>query len=58
MVTPDDWRVEPVLVHLSLSRPPRQKLRILRAQHLIADCATVADVAQHVELGALVPEQR
>ena len=58
MVTPDGWRVEPILVQRHLSRPPRQMLRVRNGTYLIADCATVAEVARHVDLAALVPEQR
>jgi hypothetical protein len=33
-------------------------LRVRKGSYLIADCATVAEVARHVDLAALVPEPR
>ena len=58
MVTPDGWRVEPVVVQVSLSRPGRQVLRVKRGRYWVADCRSVAEVAKHVDLAELVPEQR
>ena len=58
MVTPDGWRVEQILVQRHLSRPAKPMLRVRKGSYLIADCATVAEVAQHVDLAALVAEQR
>lgn len=57
-MTLDGWRVEPVLVQRALTRPPRQMLRVRRGSYFVADCASVAEVAQHVDLASLVPEQR
>jgi hypothetical protein len=58
MVTPDAWRVEPVAVQVSLARPGRQMLRVKRGRYWVADCRTVDEVAKHVDLAELVPEQR
>lgn len=58
MVTPDGWRVEPVLVQVLLARPGRQMLRVKRGRYLVADCRSVEEVAKHVDLAELVAEQR
>jgi hypothetical protein len=58
MVSPDGYRVEQVTVQKSLRRPPRPMLRVRRGTYFVADCATVAEVARHVDLATLVPEQR
>ena len=58
MVTPDGWRVEQILVQRHLSRPAKPMLRVRKGSYLIADCATIAEVARHVDLAALVPDQR
>ena len=55
---PDGVRVERILVQRHLDRPPREMLRVRRGRCLVADCATVAEVAQLVDLATLVPEQR
>lgn len=57
MVSPDGYRVERVVVRRSLQRPPREMLRVRHGTYLVADCATVAGVAQHVDLATLAPEQ-
>jgi hypothetical protein len=58
MVSPDGYRVEQVTVQKSLSRPPRTMLRVRKGTYLIRDCASVAEVAQLVDLARLMPEQR
>ena len=58
MVTPDGWRIEPVVVQVSLARRGRQMLRVKRGRYCIADCRSAAEVASHVDLAELVPEQR
>jgi hypothetical protein len=58
MVTPDGWRGEPVVVQVSLARPGRQLLRVKRGPYFIADCQSIDEVAQHVDLASLVPAQR
>ena len=55
---PDGVRVERILVQRHLDRPARKMLRVRRGTYLVADCATVAEVAQLVDLATLVPEQR
>jgi hypothetical protein len=57
MVSPDGHRVEQVLVQRLLSRPPKPYLRVRHGSYFVADCATVAEVAQLVDLASLVPEQ-
>jgi hypothetical protein len=47
-----------VLVQRSLSRPPKPYLRVRHGSYFVADCATVEEVAQLVDLTSLVPEQR
>ena len=51
----DAHRVEPILVQRSLSRPPRPALRITFRKYHIADCETVYEVSEHVDLAALEP---
>lgn len=58
MVSPDGYRVEQVTVQRQLGRPPRMMLRVRKGSYFVADCATVAEVAQYVDLDTLVPEQR
>jgi hypothetical protein len=58
LVGPDGVRVERILVQRHLDRPAREMLRVRRGTYLITDCASVAEVAQHVDLATLVPEQR
>ncbi len=58
MVTPDGWRVEHVVVQVSLARPAQQMLRVKRGRYWVADCRSVAAVVKHVDLAKLVPEQR
>jgi hypothetical protein len=53
MVSADGYRVEAILVQRSLRRPARPYLRVTWRGRLIANCATVAEVAQHVELDSL-----
>jgi hypothetical protein len=58
MVTADGWRVETVVVQVSLARPGQQMLRVKRGPYWVADCRSIDEVAQHVDLAALVPAQR
>ena len=58
LVGPDGVRVERIQVQRHLDRPAREMLPVRRGSYLVADCATVAEVAQHVDLATLVPEQR
>ena len=55
MVSGDGYRVEPILEQRSLRRPPRAALRITSRGTWIADCATVYEVEQHVDLATLEP---
>lgn len=41
-----------------LDRPPVTMLRVRHGTYLVADCRTVEEVAQLVDLKSLVPEQR
>ena len=54
-VSSDGYRVEQVRAQQSLLRPSRPLLRVTWRGSHIADCATVRDVAQLVELATLVP---
>lgn len=58
MVSPDGHRIEQVLVQRSLSRPPKPYLRVRHGVYFVADCTTVDEVAQLVDLASLVPESR
>lgn len=58
MVSPDGYRVEQIVVHKHLDRPPKTMLRVRRGTYLVADCHTVAEVAQHVDLASLIPDAR
>ena len=51
-------RVEHILVTRHLQRPARQMLRVRKRGYLVADCESVTEVAEHVDLATLVPEQR
>ena len=53
MVSADGYRIEPILIQRSLQRPPRAALRVTWRGRWIADCATVQEVATHVDLGSL-----
>jgi hypothetical protein len=58
LVGRDGMRAERVLVQRHPDRPAGEMLRVRRASYLVADCATVAEVSELVDLAALVPEQR
>jgi hypothetical protein len=58
MVTPHGWRVEPVVVQMSLARPGRQRLRVKRGRYFVADCRSIDEVTQHVDLSQLMPSAR
>src|SRR5215218_9247588 len=58
LVSPDGYRVERILVRRTLDRPAREMLRVRHGTYFVADCTTVAEVAQLVDLASLVPEQR
>lgn len=58
MVSANGYRVEQITVQKHLSRPPKTVLRVRRGTYLVADCRTVEEVAQLVDLATLVPEQR
>jgi hypothetical protein len=58
LIGPGGVRVERILLQRHLNRPAREMLRVRRDSYLVADCATVAEVAQLVDLATLVPEQR
>jgi hypothetical protein len=45
-----------ILLQRSLRRPPRQYLRVTWRGYFVADCASVAEVARHVDLAALEDE--
>jgi hypothetical protein len=53
MVSADGYRVEPILVQRSLRRPPRPFLGVTWRGRWIADCATVYEVSEHVDLATL-----
>jgi hypothetical protein len=55
MVSAHGYRVEPILVQRSLRRPPQPALRITWRGYHIADCATVYEVGEHVDLASLEP---
>ncbi len=55
MVSADGYRVEPILIQRSLRRPPRPALRITWRGYHVADCETVHEVSEHVDLEALEP---
>ena len=57
LVGPDGVRVERILVLRHLDRPAREMLRVRRGTYHVADCATVAEVAQLVDLATLFAEQ-
>ena len=46
MVSPDGYRVEQIAVQRDLRRPPKVMLRVRRGSYLVADWATVAEVAK------------
>ena len=54
----DGMRVERILVQRHFDRSAREMLRVRRGRYLVADCATVDEVARLVDLATLVPEQR
>ena len=58
LVGPDGVRVKRILVQRHLNRPAREMLRVRLGTYLVADCATLAEVAKLVDLATLVPEQR
>jgi hypothetical protein len=58
MSGPAGYRVERILVQRHFDRPAREMLRVCRGTHLVADCASVAEVAELVDLASLIPEQR
>ena len=55
MVSADGYRVEQITVQRSLRRPPRQALRITWRGYYVADCTTVLEAAEHVDLASLEP---
>jgi hypothetical protein len=55
MVSADGYRVEPILVQRSLRKPPRPALRITWRGYYVADCSTVHEVTEHVDLATLEP---
>jgi hypothetical protein len=55
MVSADGYRIEAILVQRSLHQPPRQCLRVTWRGIWIADCATVYEVSEHVDLATLEP---
>ena len=58
LVSPDGHRVERILVRRTLDEPAREMPRVKHGTCFVADCATVPEVAQLVDLATLVPEQR
>ena len=58
LVGSDGVRVERILGQRRLDRQAREMLRVRLGTYLVADCATVAEVAQLVDVAMLVPEQR
>ena len=57
MVSADGYRVERILLQRSLRRPPRAYLRVTWRGRWIADCASPAQVAKHVDLASLTDEE-
>ena len=55
MVSPDGVKVEQILVQRSLRRPPRQMLRVTHRGRWIADCTSVFEVSEFVDLASLHP---
>jgi hypothetical protein len=53
LVGPGAVRVEQVVVHKHLNRPSKSYLRVKRGTYLVADCATVDEVASLVDLATL-----
>jgi hypothetical protein len=58
LVPPDGYRVERIPGADVAGRPPREVLRVKRGTCYVADCATIGEVAELVDLSTLVPEQR
>jgi hypothetical protein len=56
LVGTDGVRVERILVQRHLDLPVRLMLPVRRDSYLDADCATVAEVAELVDLATLMPE--
>ena len=58
LVSPDGHRVERIMVRKTLNGPAREMLRVKHGTYFVADCRTVAEVAELVDLATLVPEPR
>jgi hypothetical protein len=58
LIGPGGVRVERILVQHHLDRPAREMLLVRRVSYFVADCASVAGVAQFVYLASLMPEPR
>ena len=58
MVGPGGIEVEQVVLQKYLSRSPMQLLRVRRGPYLVAYCATVAEVAELVDLATLEQRER
>jgi hypothetical protein len=58
LVSPDGHRLERILVRRTLDGPAREMLRVKHGTFFVADCRTVAELAELVDLSTLVPEQR
>lgn len=54
--SPDGWPVEQIQAQRSLSKPPVTRLRATWRGYRRPGCATVAEVARHVDLATLAPE--
>ena len=55
MVSPDGVKVEQILVQRSLRRRPRQMLQVTHRGRWIADCTSVFEVSEFVDLASLHP---
>ncbi len=53
LVNADGVRVEQIVLQRHLDRPPRTYLRVERSGYYVADCTTVAQVAELVDLATL-----
>ena len=56
MVAPGGYRVEQILLQRDLRRPAVPYLRVTRLGYWIHDCRSVAEVATHIHLAELVPD--
>ena len=58
LVSPDGYWVERIPGAEVAGLPPREVLRVTHGTCYVADCATIGEIAELVDLSTLVPEQR